>query len=338
MSTHLRETISGKKRLGILLQWMAHSDLFGERAKEYKCLAPGTDMGVYADDTALYMIVRSKDCTATQSASLQQSLTALHVYGQKWKVQFEPTKSQCMSISRHQPQRQLPSPVFGDHQVRHDHQLKLLGVLFDDRLSYRAHLRQVSQRANSRLGLLCMASKYLSTAGRTTTYRGFVQPLLEYAPLTWMGAAPTHLHQLDRVQRRALHIISPNAILQSLESRRHVAALCFLYKLLCMSGPDQLTAMDPPLQPPPRPVRTRSNHRVQARHAFQLSEQLTTAAPNFLRRVFPHCIVHTWNTLPPSLLSHAPCLKSLQSFKEAVHRHLRLTRWLWATDSLLLAP
>ena len=149
-----------------------------------------------------------------------------------------------------------------------------------------------------------------------------------------MGAAPTHLHQLGHIQRRALHIIGPNAILHILASRRHVAALSFLYKLLCMFCPDQPTAVVPPLQPPPGPVRTRSNHRVQARHTFQFSEQLPAAAPNFLRRAFPHCIVHTWNTLPPSLLSHAPCLKSLLSFNEAVHRHLRLTRWLLATVSL----
>ena len=43
----------------------------------HKCLAPGTDMGVYAYDMTLYMLVRSADCTAAQSASLQQSLTAL---------------------------------------------------------------------------------------------------------------------------------------------------------------------------------------------------------------------------------------------------------------------
>ena len=300
----------------------------------HKCLAPGTDMGVYADDTTLYTIARSKNCTAAQSASLQQSLTSLHACGQKWKVQFEPTKSQCVTIFRHQPQQQPPSPVVSDQQVPHDHQLKLLGVLFDDQLSYRAHLRQVSLRANSRLGSLCRTSKYLSTAGQIRTYRGFVRPLLEYAQLAWMGAAPTHLHQLDRVQRRALHIIGPNTILQSLASRRHVTALSFPYKLLCMSGPDQLTAMVPPLHPPPGPARTRSNHRVQVRYAFQLSEQLPAAAPNFLRRVFPHCTVHTWNTLLPSLLSHAPCLKSLQSFKEAVNRYLRLTCWLWPTDSI----
>ena len=156
----------------------------------HKCLACTTDMGAYADDTTLYTLVRSYVWSATQSASLQQSLTALHAWGQKWKVLFEPTKSQCMTISHHQPQRQLPSPVVGDQQVPHDHQLKLLGVLFDDRLSYRVHLRQVSLRANSSLGLLRKASKYLSTAGRIMTYRGFVRPLLEYAPLAWMGVAP----------------------------------------------------------------------------------------------------------------------------------------------------
>ena len=155
-------------------------------------------------------------------------------------------------------------------------------------ISYRAHLWQVSLRASSRLGLLRKASKYLCTYSRITTFHGFVRPLPMYAVLAWIGAAAAHLHQIDRIQRHALNIIGPYAILQSiasrqhvavpsfpdaiLPSRRHVAALSFLYKLLCMSGHDQLTAMVPPLQPPP--VRTRLNHCVQAQHAFQLSVQL----------------------------------------------------------------
>ena len=74
---------------------------------------------------------------------------------------------------------------------------------------------------------------------RPTT--GLCGSLLEYAPLARMDAAPTHLHKLDRAQQRALHIIGPDAILQSVASRQHVADLSFLYKLLCMSGPDQLS-------------------------------------------------------------------------------------------------
>ena len=95
-------------------------------------------------------------------------------------------------------------PVLGDLQLRHDQQLKLLCVLFDYRLSYNAHLRQMSLRANSRLCLLCKTSEYLSTGGWITTYLAFLRPLLEYTILVWMGAATTYLHQLGHVQRRAL--------------------------------------------------------------------------------------------------------------------------------------
>ena len=97
-----------------------------------------------------------------------------------------------------------PRPVPSDLQVPHDQQLQLLGVLFDVRRSYNAHLRQVSLRVNSRLWLLWKASIYLSTAGWITTYGGFLRPLLEYTILIWMGAATTYLHQLDHVQRRAV--------------------------------------------------------------------------------------------------------------------------------------
>ena len=50
-STHLRETIPGKKRLGFFLEWMAHSDSFGELAKEYRivhqpCMASCTNVSV----------------------------------------------------------------------------------------------------------------------------------------------------------------------------------------------------------------------------------------------------------------------------------------------------
>ena len=135
-----------------------------------------------------------------------------------------------------------------------------------------------------------------------------------------------------------LHIIDPDAFLQSLVSRQNDVALSFLSKLLGMSAADKLTAMIPALQYPLGQSRTRPNPCVLARHSFQLSKQLSTAAPNLLCRALQHCRVHIWNTLLPSFFFHAPCLNDLQSFKESVHHHLWLTRWLWTTDCLWLAP
>ena len=298
------------------------------------CLAPGTQMAVYADDTTLYSLVRSTDTIQQQATSLQESLDALHAWGLKWRVSFEPSKSQYLSVSNRIDPWPHPCPTFGGTSVSREKSLKLLGVTFDSRLSFSEHLRQVSLRANSRLGFLRKASKYLDTAGKLATYRGFIRPLLEYAHLAWIGAAKSHLQQLDRVQRRALHILGPGIVLQSLEARRMVGALTYLYKLMCPESPRMLTSLVPPLQPPPTCPRTRQDQEFSQRHQHQLRDELPASAPNFLRRSFPFCAIAEWNSLQPSLLDRAPALKHMQSFKSNVHKLLRQRKWVWATDSL----
>ena len=115
-------------------------------------------------------------------------------------------------------------------------------------------------RAQQRLGFLRRAAHILTPAGRTTAYKAFVRPVMEYARLVWMGAPASHIQRLDNVQRRALRIIGPGAILPSLAVRRTVAALSCMYKLHFITGPPQLHAVLPPhrhriafLQPTPEP-------------------------------------------------------------------------------------
>ena len=86
--------------------------------------------------------------------------------------------------------------------------------------------------------------------GRLVVYKGFVRPVLEYCPLVWMGAASSHLAKLDKVQQRAMRMIGPGTLLPSLEIRRTVAALSYLYKLQYITGPSQLTDLVPPFAGP----------------------------------------------------------------------------------------
>ena len=81
--------------------------------------------------------------------------------------------------------------------------------MLDPTLSYRAHTRSVALRASQRLGFLRKAAPILDDHGRVTVYKGFVRPLLEYAPLAWSSAAATNMAQLDKVQQRALHFLGP---------------------------------------------------------------------------------------------------------------------------------
>jgi len=298
------------------------------------CLAEGTSMGVFADDTTLYSLVRTRAEVPASTASLQRSVDQLHDWGRAWKIKFEPTKSQLLIVSHLRPQWPLTPVTFDGHVIEPSQHVKLLGVTFDSKLTFATHLRNVALRATSRLGFLRRASRVLDPAGRLTTYRGFVRPILEYAPTVWMGAATTHLRQLDRVQRKALHILGPGVLLQSLAERRMVYALTLLYKLQRADGLDQLRVLVPPrneLQELRHPTRSQT----QARHPAQLQHPLPPSAPNFLQRAFPYGLIAEWNALPATILpAQQPRAISTNTFKGKVHRYLRRSRWLWATDSL----
>ena len=65
-------------------------------------------------------------------------------------------------------------------------------------------------------------------------YTTFIRPIMEYGSVQFMGAAPTHLAQLDQIQRTAEEI--GRFTIESLHSRREAAAISFTLKLLNGDG------------------------------------------------------------------------------------------------------
>jgi len=211
-------------------------------------------------------------------------------------------------------------------------QLRLLGVLFDSQLSFKSHIRQLSVRGAQRLGFLKKAAKVMDSRCRTIAYKGFVRPVLEYSMLVWMGAAPSILDRLSVIQRRALRTIGEGAYLDSLEIRRLVGALSFLYKLHYIERPAMVRALLPPPAAPSQYTGTRRNTALLSRHDYQLAPTAPRKSRNTVLRSFPDAVLEEWNRLPSAILQCPPSPRGLQTFKTKVYRHLRQTNWSWATD------
>ena len=153
----------------------------------------------------------------------------------------------------------VPDIKFGGIAVPEANTINLLGVTFDAKLSFRDHLHSIATRGCQRLGVLHRACRVLDNHGRLCAYKGFVRPILEYAPLVcgWElhPATSPDSTVCRNVQWPLLAIIGPGALLQSLCHRRIVSGLVYLYKLQCIPGPPQLTAMIPPPPPSSQPCR-----------------------------------------------------------------------------------
>ena len=154
-------------------------------------LPPGAVPATYADDTTLYVLIPSVNHAATSCNTLQTGMDALAEWGTTWRIQFEPSKSQAMTITRHRHQWPIPAGSFGGLNVDETATIKLLGVVFDKSMSFRNHLRSVAMRAAQRLGFLRKACRVLDISGRLTAYKGLVRPLMECSPLALGGAAPS---------------------------------------------------------------------------------------------------------------------------------------------------
>ena len=123
-----------------------------------------------------------------------------------------------------------------------------------------------------------------------------------------MSAAPTTVARFTAIQRRGLRLIGDGAYIPSLDIRRMVGALCFLYKLHFSTGPDMLLTLLPP-----RATNTSRHSRRTQRHPSH-QFQLTSTPPllrvrNDVLRSFPDAVVEVWNQAAPAVRSAEPANK-----------------------------
>ena len=190
-------------------------------------------------------------------------------------------------------------------------------MTFDAGLSFKSHVKQVASKANSRIGMLRRAGNFLDPVGRGIVYKGFVRPVMEYAPLAWAGAAPSTLELLDKVQRRAEKIIAGDSNLHSLKHRRKVSALSYLYKLQTDGIPERLKKMVPSSLPPPAagPTRT-AKEKCRNWHHNLIQNSSNPKSLDLFKRSFPDGFVNDWNSLPTDFFGGAYDVTWLQPFKK----------------------
>ena len=88
-------------------------------------------------------------------------------------------------------------------------QTKFLGVIFDNKLNFKAHIDYVHQKCAKAMNLLNIVSKMNWGADRSVLlrlYRSFVHPRLEYGCAVFSSACKLYLKKLEYIQNQGLRI------------------------------------------------------------------------------------------------------------------------------------
>ena len=159
-----------------------------------------------ADDTILYFTgYSSTEITNT----LQNDLDLVMKWMEGNRLILNQSKTKTMLFGKRQKLEKE-----GDLQIWiHDQILeqvsvfKYLGVLLDEKLSWKEHTEAVSKNVSKRLGLLSRIRKCLTLKASKCVYNAIIQPLLDYADTTWGDLSEGCGQELQRLQNRAARII-----------------------------------------------------------------------------------------------------------------------------------
>ena len=95
----------------------------------------------------------------------------------------------------------------GNFQIENNEREKLLGILFDNKLSFDYHLSEICKKARKKLYALGKVIPYMNLAKRKILMNAFFNSQFSYCPLIWMYHSPIINKKINRLHERCLRIV-----------------------------------------------------------------------------------------------------------------------------------
>ena len=155
---------------------------------------------IYADDKTIYM--RGNDIDVIEG-ELQLTVDLAVEWAEAHGFRFSPEKTVLVHFTRRRPRRRpLKPPIIQMHgkRIRQVKTHKILGLTFDERLTWRPHMNDIRKRVQLRMRLLRSLATTKYGADQDIFLRTFMALLvttIEFGSSAYGSAKPRILHQLQ---------------------------------------------------------------------------------------------------------------------------------------------
>lgn len=170
-----------------------------------KCTANCTNSAsfiLFADDTNLFVDGKSPNEVITK---INLILSKLKKYLEANYLHINISKSKYLHFKPPRKKVDLPTidVKFGGIPLENVEHMKFLGVVIDEKLSWKKHILTVENKVRNSIGQLYDMRKVIPKKLGTTIYNAIVNSQLSYAIAVW-GGRENDLHKLFILQKRAL--------------------------------------------------------------------------------------------------------------------------------------
>ena len=89
---------------------------------------------------------------------------------------------------------------------------RFLGVIIDEKLSWKKHIQAVKAKMNRYLGIMHKIKRYLPITARLQIYQSFVQSHINFCSLVWGFTSKSHIDSLFTKQKQGVRIVMPGYV------------------------------------------------------------------------------------------------------------------------------
>ena len=162
-----------------------------------------TEVCNFADDTTIY------SCSQTYEETLQKLEIDTHIILNWFRINSmvaNPAKFQIMFLGSKINNKNIYFNV-ENKVLQATSQVKLLGILIDDKLTFSNHIKTLSTTVSNRLRALSRIRKYISVEQAKRLSDAYIMSLFRYCPLIWMFCNKTSNNSINKIHKRTLRLI-----------------------------------------------------------------------------------------------------------------------------------
>ena len=171
-----------------------------------KCLNPGVNCSLYVDD--FLICYRSKNMN-TIERQLQLNLNKIQKWSTENGFKFSKSKTVCMHFCHLRKAHNDPILTLDGTPIPVVEENKFLGVIFDRKLSFIPHIKQLKAKCQKALNLLRVVAHTDWGADRKVLlnlYRTIIRSKLDYGSIIYGSARKSYLEMLDPIHHQGLRL------------------------------------------------------------------------------------------------------------------------------------
>jgi len=216
--------------------------------------------------------------------------------------------------NQHQPQ--APTFPSNPNPLTLTEEEKDLGVLFDDGLTFQAHISAQTKKAAKILGIIRRSFINITPNNFKKLYTSLVRPHLEYGSSVWHPHLKRDITAIEKIQRKGTKFIPSLRHLPYQDRLRQLHLPSLTYRRLRGDLIEVFKIFNHYSTDPSELLHLYTQSRTRGHHLKLIKERNKTTIRN---NSFSQRIVNNWNSLPQHIIS-AP---SINTFKNRLDKYLK---------------